>query len=393
MAQSPLTERLAKLSKRDLITEIETLAEVDSRLQGVDTSRNHADILADVTARLSEGDPPKVADPAEDKLAAFDRLTTERPDAVVIPVRQAIVRLQKAGLGTFEMSALPDLEMKYVTELSEMTRQWKEPAENKVEEGRRVGTTRLADVPTWARSAVYDMVEAGDLRVYIDDAAAQEQAGKYTKAPMIDLLDTVTGTVDMKVVYGKTTGMAGAHRPITVEATGTFTEIEQEVAWNVLNSRVGSQPPLPANPDEVSTDPGTLTRAEVEHVRDRIKDAIERPDRYTEKKLPPTASGRPVFRERIFFNQLLSCEYGGFTPQRSVNANKNGGTRRQILLLIRKIAADYGFEVVGDYVVKAHVPELGAGSALGVALGVMPVQPMSDNAQREVRAPYKTFDY
>jgi hypothetical protein len=407
MPKTPDYTELAKLSKRDLVAEIERLAGDPATaplVQGLDTNQTHANILKDLQGQLmagpeaasSETAPSEAAsqnaEGTEDKRAAFERLLTERPDAVLVPTRQAVVRIPhpERERETFELSALADLDMVYVDDLDQVRRKWREPVEEGATGAKKtpaIGTTAITDVPAWARETVYDLVAGGDLKVYINDEDAQAQAGKYTEPERIPILDVVTGPVSMSLVYGEKTGLAGQHRPILVEPRGQFDRVEQEVAWNVINSRVAGVPPIPANPDDLSGDLSDITHAEISHVRGRIETALATPERFTERQIPRAGNGAPMFQTRVFFNQLLECEYKGFTPQRGPKGNKNGGTRLGILNLIREMASDHGYDVIGDYVTPKAASELTDQSPAPVAETMSGIAPVAS------RAPYRSYQY
>jgi hypothetical protein len=325
------------MTKAEMLKAAEALVEAHPELAELNDKMTKAEIAAAVDAAVGEGE----ADRAE----LFARLLKEMPDAVLVPRTDALLRLANpsAPSMTFEIRAVEgELGMRLRT-LEEVTRRWRTPEDNLEASHREpVRTTPITDVPTWAREQVLELVEAGTLRLFAtaEEASAEENtAATHGRG----LLDSNVGKLDMKVVYAKNTGMA--QPPVLVEPTGEFTAAEQEAAWNVINGVVEGEYPLPDMPDAISEDPADITKEEYLHVKERIERCLQHPEPFTER-----STSRDVFDERTFFNQLLQIEYGGFTPTRHGNA-KQGGVRAKIVRLIRQMAKERGFEVMGDYVV------------------------------------------
>jgi hypothetical protein len=111
----------------------------------------------------------------------------------------------------------------------------------------------------------------------------------------------------------------------------------------VLNEEVGGEPPIPREFDERSTDPSNITETEKNRVRDRIRQCLNNPRRFAD-------IGPEQFDEEAFFNQLLRCEFDGYTPPRHAQQEIAGEMREDVFRIIREIARDRGYEVIGDCV-------------------------------------------
>lgn len=398
-------------TKKDLIARVEAMQlEEFPPFENLDLTGTHADILERIQVVLI----PTVDESAEDgveegmdaaeKAEAFDRLISENPELVLLPRYQALLRVSgDREDDLFEISAIPkeDSAMSYITSLEEARRPFKEAkTEQELADGDaeyaaapKVQFTPAAEVPEWAKAKVYDLIVEKRLRAFMNEdegLLVLEQKRNKTFAP---LFDSQSGDMGMRIVadapsgFGRQQSQDGAYARATVKPTASFTKVEQEVAWNVINKTISGEGPLPGRPSDVSVDPKDITRAELDHVRSRILEALDSPEKYAEREIPVRA-GAMSFDTRVFYNQLLACEYSGYTPSRG-NGNKVGGTRKAVLKLIRELAEDAGFEVVGDYVIRKTADKLD-NQRLGNF--TQNTSPFGVQEMAKTPSPYKAYD-
>ena len=234
--------------------------------------------------------------------------------------------------------------------------------------------TKVSDLPEWSFIQVYDMIEKGHIRVFDSAEAAAAYSGLSSRnQEQVPILDDATASSRFELTRTRSIGdQPGAvYERVSDNRTGA----EQKAARAVLFEEVNQDPPLPANSKEVSPDPSTITQAEVDKVRHRIKDCLENPRRYAQ------AENLRTFDKRTFFSQLLADELAGFTPGRRQGEKIAGRPRPTIVKLIRGIASDYNFDVVGDYVVPRPIEELKEGMPMPDTV------PMTPEQEREMDYP------
>lgn len=350
------------LKKDDLLEALKKEAETYPELAGIDPELTKDELIAQyeaVVAAAEKADSKPEEKPEEndqetpaeeeegevDKAELYARLLKEMPEAAVVPRTAMLLTLEHPTTPslTYTIRAVAgELGSRALT-LEEVTRRWKSPEDNyETAHREKVHATLLSDVPEWAREQIVDLVEDETLALYatVEEAEREEsEATTHGKA----ILDNDVGRLDMKVVFAANTG--SANPPMLVEPTGKFDRAEQECAWNVVNGFVEGEGPLPDDPEAINEDPQTITTEELMHVERRIQRCLEHPALFTERTV-----SKESFDQKMFFNQLLQIEYGGFTPRRNGNS-KNGGVRKRIVKLLRQRARDAGFEVMGDYVI------------------------------------------
>lgn len=281
----------------------------------------------------------------EDKIEAFKKALEENPETVLVLRGQALLRLPhpKVRGKTFELNVFSDQGPmgSSLIEPHRLRREHTPETRNQPPGVVTPSATRLGEVPKWAIPQIFDLVQEGQIAVKSDASEITKNAGMFGK----EILDDNTAPIRMQYEYRDVPGR-GDNKPFTLEPRGEFKRPEQKAAWNVLNSTVRGQEPLPSGRDAVSPDPNTITEEERQHVRSRIKECLTNPREYAESQ----NTNPKTFDKKTFFNQLLKCEYKGFTPRRHGNGAKTGGTRKAIIQEIRSAAKAEGFEVLGDFV-------------------------------------------
>ena len=312
----------------------------------------------------------------------FDHLLSEMPGAVIAPKRQAYLRIPHPTFpeDSFVITAFQGTMGSRQISLDEYTRSWRDANEDDTPDPyvSEMNTTSLSEVPRWARETVLELIEAEEIHFF----KSEEEAARSERGPKEErttILDNDTGEVRLELRYPDRAG--GDRRPI-LEPIGKFKKAEQEAAWNVLNGDVRGERPLPRRTEDVTAEPANITDAEIRHVADRIKDCLENPAHYIEKRQVPMQ-----FDKRAFFNQLLKTEMAGFTPRRpGVVENKIGGTRPDIVRVIRAIAKDHGFEPMSDYFVRRQdretIPDLTPDQDMGSRQAVPQVAQFADRFDR-----------
>lgn len=337
------------LKKDELLKAIKEEAATYPELENIDRELTKDELVEAyekiAAAAEKSADQASEAEEQVDKAELYARLLKEMPEAAIVPRTAMMLTLEHPTTPslTFTIRAVAGTLGSRVRTIEEVQRRWKTPEDNYEKAHReKVQATLLKDIPEWAREQIVDLVEDGTLALYatVDEAEKEESAATTHGAA---ILDNEVGRLNMKVVFASNSGAANA--PIIVEPTGEFTRAEQECAWNVINGIVEGEGPLPDDPSAISADPSLITKDELLHVKERIQRCLQHPQLFTERTIT-----RESFDQKLFFNQLLQLEYGGFTPNRR-GYSKTGGVRKQVIKLLRQYAKDAGFEVMGDYVV------------------------------------------
>lgn len=330
-------------TKADLEEALHEHASDHPGLDDVDADRQtRAEMIETAEAAVEEGLT------AEGKTNAIGRILNETPNAVVFPTRQAYLQIphptepgRSFTMNVFgDNMGIKERESVVDPESEEEYDPTAEPDVNQID----VKFTALSDVPEWARPKVYDLIMDGDLELEDSPHEAQETANRQTKNNHQPMLDEPSTPVRMESYRDEQQAGVGDADAIFSEPSANFTRPEQKAAWTVLAKPVDGQPPLPERAEERSTDPNDLTDAELQRVERRIRQALDSPQLYAEDVNPS------AFDARVFFDQLLDCEMRGMNAPRSSDEKVSGYTRPQIIKIIRMIAEEHGFDVVGTYV-------------------------------------------
>lgn len=276
------------------------------------------------------------------KTDAVKKLLDKQPESVIVPVTQAFMML------THPKQKEEPIRITVYSDMGWSTRDSARPDPRDPEEDPEINqlqiqSTALQELPDWALPKIYDLAIAGDIRIFPNHDAAQKAVETQVRRTE-PILDDPSVTPGYEYRRDGNAYADEADQPLVAEPTARFRKPAQRVAWNVLNSVVDQDPPLPQNPSEVSTDPNNLTEAEKSRVERRIKTALESPERYARK------ARRESFDKRAFFDQLLELEMSGYNAPRSGDQDIGRVTRPEVIAKIREIADAHGFEVVGDFV-------------------------------------------
>lgn len=347
--------KLETLTKTALQDELHALSAVYPALTSISanelTKKEMLERAQEIVAAADAAPAVELDDDA--KRAAVQKVIETRPNAVVIPTNQGVFQLEHPvqARERFTISVYPLDDASTVTvSPQELSRRWHEPGKPTLRP--RTNQTlpagvALKDIPAWAHILVFDYLQSQELEVFEDTETLQKEyqnrlAGGTTKRG--SLLDHEVAEPRLRIARANV-GLREESSPIVTETVTNFQRPEQEAAWNVLNAIIKNETPLPLPEDELSTDPRSITSAEVMHVRDRIKRCIDDPTPWCSRKIDAKA-----FDLRVFFNQLLETEYSGYSPRRPGSLNRTGGTRPAILNVIRIAAEAQGFDTIGDYV-------------------------------------------
>jgi hypothetical protein len=283
---------------------------------------------------------------AEGKRRALQRLLDQQPNAVLMPVRQAWMRLNHP------QNEDEFFVLNVFTEMGSKDKPSPTDPENDVDLTEKpdvdqvdVDVTPLGEVPDWVLPQLYDLIMSGDVEVFDSPADAQRKANQQVKGTQQPMLDEPSRPVNLESkVDEDMAGIGDDDAPVVTEPQANFRRPEQWCAWNVLARPVNGEQPLPERPEEISADPNDLTDAELTRVERRIRNCLEAPQRYYED------ANRQAFEERVFFDQLLECEMDGANAPRNSNQKIGGISRPQVVKIIREIANERGFDVVGAFV-------------------------------------------
>lgn len=361
--------KLVMLNKADLEKELHSMAATYPALKKITTELTKNEMLAQaeeiITASPSPAQTENATEPQETsqeapatnelddnaKVEAMKDLISSKAEAVLFPSEQSFYRL-KFGDNTFTIGPSPFSESP-MTEVppSKLRREMRAPDHDTTK--RRftpeIKGTALSSLPKWAYLEAFDLIQDGQLLLFETEAELQSTVGAmYETSKVGSLIVDDAVKPEIQVTKDRTMSLNEAAAPVILKPTIKHTRPEQEAAWRVVNEVVNGESPLPASRDDQDPDPKRITTSEIQHVRSRIERCMQHPESFTKE----TKVNGP-FSLQVFFNQLLELEYSGFTPPRPGVEAKTGGTRPDIIRIIRELARQNGFEVLGDYVVKA----------------------------------------
>jgi hypothetical protein len=350
-------DRFARENKDDFEARLHEYAELYPELGEVTTDLTKDEMAGRAKEIISEDpDPEGVSD--EVKKEAIADLAERQPDAALVPRGQAVLRIEHPDLPheQFELNVFGFMNEEDTTGALDydndpgpigIVDEGDDPSDRLADETRPdqmdVNTTPITDVPSWAAPEVFDRIISGRIGVYESPKAAQRSLDQVTQQEKTILGDE-SGNLRMKQDVEEVGEHNGeVEHEFYARPTGNFNDPSQEAAWNVLNETIEGEPPIPTEPEHRVTDTSQITEEEKARVRRRIKTCLENPRRFADVS-------QEGFDKRQFFNQLLQCEFGGWTPPRTPDQKMAESMREDVFRIIREFARDHGFEVVGDYV-------------------------------------------
>jgi len=350
-------DRFARENKPDFEALLHEYADLYPGLEEITTDMTKDDMEERAKGVIGAG-PNHEGVSDEVKAEALEDLAGRHPGAVLVPRGQALMRIDHPDLPheQFELTVFSDLHDEETTGALEFLNETGpvgaaagrgDPTEQLADESRpdqmEINTTPVEEVPSWAAPGVFDRIVSGRIEVYESAAAAQRSLDQVTQQTR-NVLGGEAGNLRMKhevEAVGEQNGET--EYDFVARPKGDFDDPSQVAAWAVLNEDVDGEPPIPERPEERSPDTSNISEEEKARVRRRIQTCLDNPRRFAD--VTPKS-----FDERTFFNQLLRCEFRGFTPPRTPDQDLAESMREDIFRIIRELARDSGFEVVGDYV-------------------------------------------
>jgi hypothetical protein len=338
-------DRMSSQTKDPFEESLHEHADLYPELEGITTNLNKPVMVrkAKQVVRDRNGEAGLLS--AEAKANAIAELLEESPEAVLLPVRGGFIRLSHPELAneSFQLSVFSDLSNTAVTQadLDERHQDVKTGGTDPIEQ-QEVSTTPLSEVPEWAYSQIYDLMDAGAIQIFKSHEKAQQEMNSNAQNDK-DLLEGSSGFVSNEHFLNED-GTGGPE--VLTQPVLDGERVEHNAANNVLNKQVNGENPLPEDPDKVDPDPSFASGEEVRHVANRIRRCLKDPNQWVQQQV-----SAEEFDFRHFFGHIVVLELEGRTPSRKVNEpNRNGGMRPRVLRKIREIASAQGFEVIGKTV-------------------------------------------
>ncbi|RME29043.1 MAG: hypothetical protein D6800_03250 [Candidatus Zixiibacteriota bacterium] len=287
--------------------------------------------------------PKKDAPSEKDAEAAFARVLETYPEARIYPLRQAMLILENPKVPGEKLVINAFGEMGSVLRDSPDRVPLRSSKEMRA---RRMGLSArnsvlVKTIPQWAYPIVFKLIQEGELGLFETEKDLKDYFSELDQ-PQVTGGMLEWGVATPAVVENEVDGPPGMLSRLEVKPGIEASTPEQKAAWRVINGT----PDDPAIPEQVVADPRAAAEDEINMVKNRIEECLVAPRRY--------GASEP-FDKKSFFNQLLELELRGFTPPRGTG--RIGGTRPGVLRVIRALAKEHGYEVVGDYVVPENVTE------------------------------------
>lgn len=344
-------KKLEKQSKADILAVVEQY-----NIEDITIDNTKKEMIASLEVALAKTEQPateptKLAEPTkqdpvltdEDKTQAVLKMISTKPEIVLAPAHQAVMRIAHPSQVRkfYEINVFSGKLGSKTLDVKSAKPALRDPGPEESKAGFEVNANLLSDAPAWAYPQIYDFVASKDLLIFEGEEELQKLAKPQRDRHASPMFDQVPSHMVLSLEYDSKAGLRENYTPLIVSKNVKFKQQEQTIAWNAINETINGERPVP---EKITADPRSINPDEMIYVRDRIERAIHNPESFLQGKRLVGS-----FNTRVFLDQLLACEYKGFTPRR-VGGRETGGTRPAIIKVIRAIAKDNGFDVVGDYV-------------------------------------------